>query len=291
MGEVEARDSGESSEGFESADAPDDIATEFNPKEATSEVWFGDDAELAETFKACLREVGIHCVITADNGKERVLVLPAAEGRAKEIIREIVEQAPPELSKFLISPHPLVPSAHLNRRYRGVRMARRQWFERKFDFSFPVELYPEIMERLRGTPARIEERVKDLPPALLTRREGDRWSIQENIGHLLDLDELFAGRFEDFGRGSEKLRAADLLNQKTHQAQHNGQPLEGILREFRRGRLALVGRLESAPPDYFRRTALHPRLDSPMRVTDLLYFVAEHDDHHLARISEILRAV
>lgn len=169
-------------------------------------------------------------------------------------------------------------------------MARPLWFERKFDFNFPVELYPEIIERLRGTPARIEERVRDVPPALLTRRDGDKWSIQENIGHLLDLDELFAGRFEDYEHGLEKLRAADLLNQKTHQAQHNSRPVEKILREFRHGRLALVARLESQPPEYFRRTALHPRLNTPMRVTDLLYFVAEHDDHHLARISELLRA-
>jgi uncharacterized damage-inducible protein DinB len=169
-------------------------------------------------------------------------------------------------------------------------MARPRWFERKFDFSFPVELYPEIIERLRGTPARIEERVRDVPLALLTRRDGDKWSIQENIGHLLDLDELFAGRFEDYERGLKSLRAADLLNQKTHQAQHNSRPAEEILREFRRGRLSLVARLESQPPKYFRRTALHPRLNTPMRVTDLLYFVAEHDDHHLARISELLRA-
>ena len=169
-------------------------------------------------------------------------------------------------------------------------MARPLWFERKFDFSFPVDLYPEIIERLRGTPARIEERVSNVPTALLTRRDGDKWSIQENIGHLLDLDELFAGRFEDYERGLERLRAADLLNQKTHQAQHNSRPAAEILREFRQGRLALVARLESQPPEYFCRTALHPRLNTPMRVTDLLYFVAEHDDHHLARISELLRA-
>src|SRR3984885_5328543 len=169
-------------------------------------------------------------------------------------------------------------------------MGRAPWLMRKFEFSFPVELYPEIIERLRGTPARIDERVRDVSPALLTRRDGDKWSIQENIRHLLDLDELFAGRFEDYERSLEKLRAADLLNQKTHQAQHNSRTAAEILREFRQGRLALVARLESQPPGYFRRTALHPRLNTPMRVTDLLYFVAEHDDHHLARISELLRA-
>ena len=38
------------------------------------------------------------------------------------------------------------------------------------------------------------------------------------------------------------------------------------------------------------RTALHPRLGLPMRAVDHAFFVAEHDDHHLARITELLRA-
>ena len=31
------------------------------------------------------------------------------------------------------------------------------WFDRKFEFSFPVELHPNLCVRLRGTPARLEE--------------------------------------------------------------------------------------------------------------------------------------
>ena len=33
---------------------------------------------------------------------------------------------------------------------------------------------------------------------------------------------------------------------------------------------------------------LHPRLKQPMRLVDHLYFVAEHDDHHLAKIWEMI---
>jgi hypothetical protein len=35
--------------------------------------------------------------------------------------------------------------------------------------------------------------------------------------------------------------------------------------------------------------SVHPRLQQPMRLIDALYFVAEHDDHHIARISGLLR--
>jgi len=34
----------------------------------------------------------------------------------------------------------------------------------------------------------------------------------------------------------------------------------------------------------FSQTLLHPRLQQPLRLVDHLYFVAEHDDHHLAKI-------
>ncbi len=37
-------------------------------------------------------------------------------------------------------------------------------------------------------------------------------------------------------------------------------------------------------------TSVHPRLGHPMRLLDSLYFVAEHDDHHITKISTLLRA-
>jgi hypothetical protein len=37
--------------------------------------------------------------------------------------------------------------------------------------------------------------------------------------------------------------------------------------------------------------ALHPRLKVNMRLVDMLYFQAEHDDYHLTRISELRRSL
>ncbi len=168
-------------------------------------------------------------------------------------------------------------------------MARIRWEERKFNFDFPAGIYPEMIERLRGTPARIDDRIKGVSVKALTQRDGGRWSIQENIGHLLDLETLVAGRLDDYDSGLAALRAADMTNRKTHEAQHNEQPVANLLRAFRQARLTLVERLETYPPDHFARAALHPRLKKDMRVTDMLYFQAEHDDYHLARISELMR--
>jgi uncharacterized damage-inducible protein DinB len=146
------------------------------------------------------------------------------------------------------------------------------------------------VERLRGTPARLEERVESLAPENLTRRVGDCWSIQENVGHLLDLEPLWAGRLEDLMSGTEVMRPADLENTKTHEANHNKASITYLLSTFREMRLRFVDQLDALDEASVLRSARHPRLEQPMRTLDLVFFVAEHDDHHLAWITELRRS-
>jgi uncharacterized damage-inducible protein DinB len=162
------------------------------------------------------------------------------------------------------------------------------WFERKFEFSFPVELFPNLCSRLRGTPARLEEIVRESPRERLAQRAEEKWSAQEHAGHLLDLEPLWMARVEDYMAGAVELTAADLSNRKTHEAGHNTRTAEEILAEFRNARLRLVDRVGGLESALFARPIPHPRLKRPFRLVDHLYFVAEHDDHHLARIWELL---
>jgi len=166
---------------------------------------------------------------------------------------------------------------------------RTEWIKRQFSFGLPVGMYPNVLERVRGTPARLEDLVRGLSREVLTRRDDDKWSIQEQAGHLLDLEPLGMNRLDDFEQGRETLQAADMSNQKTHEANHNAETIEHILATFRAERMEFVRRLDEYDEAFVERTALHPRLKTQIRVIDLVFFVAEHDDHHLARISELKR--
>jgi uncharacterized damage-inducible protein DinB len=165
------------------------------------------------------------------------------------------------------------------------------WFERKFEFSFPVELWPNVFARLRGTPARLEEALRERSHEILIRKMHGKWSAQEHAGHLLDLEALWLARVEDYVAGGEQLTVADLRNRKTDEANYNARPLEQILTEFRAARGGLLKRVEELDASLFRRAIPHPRLKTPMRLVDHLYFVAEHDDHHLARMWELVDGV
>ncbi len=165
---------------------------------------------------------------------------------------------------------------------------RVDWFSRKFSFDFPTWMFPNIVERLRGTPARLQDRLGPLAKDILTQREGESWSIQENAGHLLDLEALWMGRVDDFLTAQEVLRPADLSNKKTYAANHNESSIADILAAFRTARMALVQHLDACDETMVLRIARHPRLNTEMRILDLTYFAAEHDDHHLAEITALI---
>lgn len=162
------------------------------------------------------------------------------------------------------------------------------WFDRKFEFSFPAELHPNLCARLRGTPARLEEALRSRSHATLAKKPCGKWSAQEHAGHLLDLEPLWLARVEDFAKGSDQLSVTDLQNRKTDEANYNAQPLERILTDFRAEREKFVKRAQGVDASLFGRKILHPRLKTPMRLVDHLFFVAEHDDHHLAKIWEMV---
>ena len=168
-------------------------------------------------------------------------------------------------------------------------MPRIKWVERQFNFNFPTGLYPEMIERLRGAPARVDEYLSSASPEILTTRDHDRWSIQENAGHLFDLDALTNQRIDEYVAGATVLHAADMSNKKTHEANYNQISAATIAQWFRQRRMEICDRLDGLEPDMFGHTATHPRLNVAMRLVDFLFFQGEHDDYHLTRINELIK--
>lgn len=124
--------------------------------------------------------------------------------------------------------------------------------------------------------------------AVQTRRPAEGWSIREHVGHIADLDAgLFLSRVHAYRNGEKRLPAADLTNAATSAANHNARSMQEILAIARHARAVLVAELETLDEEVFARTAMHPRLGVPMRLVDTMLFVAEHDDHHLATITEL----
>lgn len=130
--------------------------------------------------------------------------------------------------------------------------------------------------------------MQGLSAATLESKQEGKWSVKEETGHFSDLEPLWYGRIIDFRESLPELRPADMSNKKTHEAEHNKSEIAALLRAFREQRQQLVQEIRDLPGNTLEHVALHPRLKTPMRIVDLAFFVAEHDDHHLARIRGII---
>ncbi len=167
--------------------------------------------------------------------------------------------------------------------------ARLPWIKRKWNFDFPVELFPDILERLRGTTARLHAMLPGCSVDVLTHRDKpNAWSIQENVGHLREVEAIWLGRLDDYLADAKTLRTADMTNRATHDANYNEMPMGAVLSSFQTERDRYVAKLDALQDADFARAAQHPRLETPMRLVDACLFAADHDDYHLARIRELL---
>jgi hypothetical protein len=148
-------------------------------------------------------------------------------------------------------------------------VGRQKWFDKKFRFELSQDNYDLILNRLKENPDKISRLVSSLHKSILTNKVDGHWSIQENVGHLIDLEELHDGRIDDFIAGKEILRPADLNNRKT------------VRENF-------IKRMKQLDAKVLSKSSIHPRLNQPMRPIDMAQFVLEHDEHHIQTIREII---
>lgn len=162
------------------------------------------------------------------------------------------------------------------------------WLEYRWAFDFPAGMFRAVLERLRGTPARLEGLARHVPAAMLTRHEAGKWSAQQHAGHLWTLEGLWQARIGEYLRGATELTAADMGNRATTEAGYDGRPIADVLAGFRAARGETLAMLDPLTLNDAARVARHPRLDRPLRLVDMCFFTAEHDDHHLAVIHGLL---
>lgn len=162
-------------------------------------------------------------------------------------------------------------------------MKRLDWFERSFNFGLPTGMFPFYLERLEGVIARLEKKVQGQTNALLSTRFHDKWSIKQNIGHLAEVSQISTKRIAEMCSGADTLSPAVFEPQD-----YNPWPIERVLTFFEGARHETLLAFHALDEHQLHAASMHPRLKVLMTPVDLAFFDAEHDDHHLLKISDIL---
>jgi hypothetical protein len=163
-------------------------------------------------------------------------------------------------------------------------MKRPDWFDRKFQFGISADMLPFFIERLEGTIARLEKKVRDQPDKVLSYQPQGKWSIKQHIAHLAEVDEIALQRIDEMINGISPMKPAVFEPRQDY----NRQPVKQVLEYFTGNRIKNLNRYKTLAEAECTKVSLHPRLKMMMNPVDLAFFDAEHDDHHLVRIREIL---
>jgi uncharacterized damage-inducible protein DinB len=166
-------------------------------------------------------------------------------------------------------------------------MKKLEWFERQFTFGLPEGMLPFYLERLGGTLARIEQKVSGIPEPVLSDKLDGKWSVKENIAHLAEVDEIALKRIDEMKQGISPMSPAVIQPGRDY----NAQPIAEVLRFFKTNRDKNLQKYRGLTAEDLKRSSLHPRLKVQMTAVDLAWFDAEHDDHHLVRVNEILKTL
>jgi hypothetical protein len=165
-------------------------------------------------------------------------------------------------------------------------MSTLPWFERNLKFGYPIEMLPFYLERLNGTILRLKAKVKGISNEVLTHKQNNKWSIKQNIGHLAEVD-LIANK-----RIDEMIACVSVMWPAVFEPQdYNPWPIGEVLNFFETKRLQNISKYQSLTKEDLVKSSHHPRLKVPMTPVDLAWFDAEHDDHHLVKINEIIKAL
>lgn len=162
-----------------------------------------------------------------------------------------------------------------------------KWFEREFEFGLKPGMLPFFIERLSFTVLRVEQKVRGVNDKMLSVKLDGKWSVKQNIGHLAEVDEIAMKRIHEMLSGIPTLSPAVFEPRQDY----NLQPVEEVIAYLDRNRKKNIALYESLSNIDLAKSSQHPRLKVMMNPVDLALFDADHDDHHLVRINEILNTL
>ncbi len=162
------------------------------------------------------------------------------------------------------------------------------WSQRTMEYGRSLDELPVLLERVQGTTVRLSNMLSCQPVEKLHLRVDGKWSAIEHLGHLLTLQDRFYNRVDDFEQRRSKLCDINLQDQATFLQGQRLRMLGDVLEEFRLKRLDFANRVERLHRRSLEHVAYHPCQDRTMRPMDMLLWIAEHDDHHLASVRALL---
>lgn len=149
--------------------------------------------------------------------------------------------------------------------------------------------FHDNVQRLVEFPQQLAQVVQALTDAQLRFKPVNEWSVIENIGHLIDIDELYVGRVDRILAEERpefpRFEPDPIVASKGYQQMHG----HDVLQQFMTTRQATIDGLSTIEPDELDRAGMHA-VYGEMTLRRLVEQLVNHDQKHLVQIHETLAA-
>lgn len=152
------------------------------------------------------------------------------------------------------------------------------------------ETIADLFSQLSRTPDWLDRTLSGLSANQLTQKIGGaegEWSLLEAASHLLDAQQLIAGRVDLF----LKHEAPNLSGKSpSEMVDQSGMTAAQIAGTFRQSRSHTIDQLHSAPSSYWSRIGQHTEF-GPVTLQQQVSYFAKHEQWHMAQMTRLRKEV
>jgi len=142
-------------------------------------------------------------------------------------------------------------------------------------------LYPALVCRLKTQHLAVGEIVKHTDEQRLNHQsEPGKWSIKDNIAHLVSYQPVFIGRVHQMLKGDTPVFSAYRADDEPDFIEARGWPLEDLLNKLNGNRRQILELITNLPDDQLLLTGTHPKYGT-LTIPEWTEFFLLHEAHHL----------
>jgi len=142
-------------------------------------------------------------------------------------------------------------------------------------------LYSSLVCRLKTQHFAVAEIIKNLDEQRLKHQpEPGKWSIKDNIAHLVSYQPVFIGRVHRMLKGDKPIFSAYCADDEDDFIEARGWPLEDLLSKLNGNRRQILELITNLPDDQLLLKGIHPKYGT-LTITEWTEFFLLHEAHHL----------
>jgi uncharacterized damage-inducible protein DinB len=146
------------------------------------------------------------------------------------------------------------------------------------------------LDALTAFPDELKQTLRGLSDdALRHRPAAGAWSAIETVGHIMEVEALWAGRFRQMLAAEQPVFSAYNPDEAVQQRDYQNKQPAGLLLAFTEQRAELVVFLRILRPAQLARTGVHAR-HGVISVADGIAILANHDRAHNQQIAAAIEA-